>query len=70
MACKPSSQNPSNFVNTQKGSTNHDNPSLQITIEKLNGYNFLEWSLFVKLFLKSQHKMGYVGGTVKEPKIH
>ena len=66
MTGKLSSQNPSNFVNPQKCSTNLDNPTLQITTEKLNGYNFLEWSLSIMLFLKSRHKMGYLRGTIKE----
>lgn len=34
--------------------------------EKLNERNFLEWSLSVKLFLKSQKNMGYLLGTIKD----
>ena len=50
-------------------SNNHiDNPTLQITTEKLNGNFFLEWSLSAKLFLRSKKKMGYILGTVKIPK--
>ena len=45
-----------------------DNPTLQITTEKLNGKNFLEWFHSAKLFLRSKKKMGYILGKIKAPK--
>ena len=47
----------------------YDNPTLQITPEKLNDRNFLRWSQAVQLFLAARGKMGYFRGTIKKPKI-
>lgn len=60
---KPQIRNP-----VPKVSNHHDNPTLQITTQKLNYNNFLEWSQAAKLFLCSQGKMGNLCKTVKEPK--
>ena len=56
----PSSQttlpfNPSSTLRTLSPlSTHHsDSPTLQITTQKLNGQNFLQWSQLAKLFIKS-----------------
>ncbi|KAL5772429.1 hypothetical protein ACOSQ2_012353 [Xanthoceras sorbifolium] len=45
----------------------NDNPTLQITPEKLYGKNFLEWSQSVQIFFKSRGIMEHLRGTVKEP---
>ena len=45
-----------------------DKPTFQITRELFNGENFIVWSQYVKLFLKSKGKMGYVLGTIEQPK--
>ena len=42
-----------------------ENPTLQITIRKLNGCNFLQWSQPVKLFIKGKGKLGYLTGANK-----
>ena len=38
--------------------THHDNPTLQITLKKLNGGTSLRWSQVVQLFPKSRENMG------------
>ncbi|RVW90212.1 Retrovirus-related Pol polyprotein from transposon RE1 [Vitis vinifera] len=48
---------------TNLGST--ENLTLQITIHKLNGCNFLRWSQPVKLFIKGKGKLGYLTGANK-----
>ena len=50
-----------------KVSNQLDNPTLQITTQKLNDHNFLEWSQSAKLFLLSWGKMGYLRGTITKP---
>ena len=40
----------------------NDNPTFQITTQKLNGQNFLQWSQLAKLFIKSKGKMSYTIG--------
>ena len=45
-----------------------ENPTLQITIHKLNGCNFLKWSQSVKLFIRVKGKLGYLIGANKAPK--
>ncbi|RVW45040.1 hypothetical protein CK203_067511 [Vitis vinifera] len=54
------------LLNQLKTATHFDNLTLQITTEKLNGHNCLEWSQLAKLFLKSRGKMGYLCGTIEE----
>lgn len=39
--------------------------SLQITIHRLNGKNYLEWSQSVRLVIDSKGKLGYLNGEVK-----
>ncbi|XP_024024721.1 uncharacterized protein LOC112092526 [Morus notabilis] len=41
--------------------------SLQITIQKLNGKNYLEWSQFVRLVIDGKGKLGHLNGEVKPP---
>ncbi|RVW83230.1 hypothetical protein CK203_039628 [Vitis vinifera] len=50
---------------TNPGSTK--NPTLQITIHKLNGRNFLQWSQSVKLFIRGKGKLGYLTSANKAP---
>ena len=57
------------LLNQLKTATHFDNLTLQITTEKLNGHNCLEWSQLAKLFLKSRGKMGYLCGTIEVPKL-
>ncbi|EXB25087.1 hypothetical protein L484_005910 [Morus notabilis] len=40
--------------------------SLQITIHKLNGKNYVEWSQFVKLVIDGKGKLGYLTGEIKQ----
>ena len=70
----PSSQttlplNPSSTLQTLSLLSTHHNDSLtlQITTQKLNGQNFLQWSQSAKLFIKSEGKMGYIMGAKSEP---
>ena len=49
-----------------------ENPTLQITTSKLDGMNFMEWSQFVKISLKSKGKFKYASEAppnVKDPKF-
>ena len=52
-----------------RGSVDHlaSGSSLQITIHKLNGKNYLEWSQSVKLAIDGRGKLGYLTGEVKKP---
>ncbi|KAK9208427.1 hypothetical protein WN944_000781 [Citrus x changshan-huyou] len=38
-----------------------------ITTHKLNSQNFLQWSQFVKLYVKGKGKMGYLDGSIDIP---
>lgn len=44
-----------------------DNSTLQITVKKLDGHNFLDWSQAAKLYLNSKGKMECILRTIKEP---
>jgi hypothetical protein len=44
-----------------------ENPTLQITTVKLDGLNYLAWSQFALLSIKSRGKMGYLNDRIKEP---
>ena len=46
-----------------------ENPSLQITLHKLNGRNFLQWSQSVTLFLRGKGRLGYITGETKSPDV-
>ncbi|KAL9411806.1 hypothetical protein AB3S75_045415 [Citrus x aurantiifolia] len=41
--------------------------TLQITIHKLNGKNYLEWSQFVRLVIDGKVKLGYLNGEIQPP---
>ncbi|XP_074356022.1 uncharacterized protein LOC141695694 [Apium graveolens] len=62
-----------NFVNSKKPSTGASNlsfenqPSLQITIHKLNSQNFLQWSRSVTLYLRGRGLFGYLNGDTLVP---
>ena len=45
----------------------HTSNSIQITIHRLNGRNFLEWSQSVKLAIDGRGKLGYLTGETKQP---
>ena len=45
-----------------------DNLTLQITTHKLYGKNFLQWSQSVQLVIRGEGKMGYLDGTITQPK--
>ncbi|RVX02883.1 hypothetical protein CK203_023151 [Vitis vinifera] len=51
----------------QPAANNFDNPSLSITIHKINGQNFLRWSQFVKLYIRGKGKIGYLTGSTMTP---
>ena len=42
--------------------------SMHITVHRLNGSNYLEWSQSVKLAIDGRGKLGYLTGEVKAPK--
>ena len=71
MSTASSTENPtaeiSNPPNLTNPSNHHDHHNLQITTDKLNGSNCLEWSQLVRIFLKGRGKMGYLDGTIKAP---
>ena len=46
-----------------------ENPSLQITLNKLNGRNFLQWSQSVTLFLCGKGRLEYNTGETKAPDV-
>ena len=52
-----------------RGSVDHlaSGSSMQITIHKLNGKNYLEWSQSVKLAIDGRGKLGYLTGEVTKP---
>lgn len=41
--------------------------SLQLTMNKLNGKNYLEWAQTVKLVIDGKGKLGHLTGEVKKP---
>ncbi|KAG8483038.1 hypothetical protein CXB51_021961 [Gossypium anomalum] len=43
--------------------------SFQLTSHKLNGKNYLEWSLSVKLAIDGHGKLGHLTGEVKQPQM-
>lgn len=43
--------------------------SLQITIHKLNGQNFLQWSQSIKMYLRGRGRLGYLTGSVTTPDV-
>ena len=45
----------------------YGNASLQITIHRLNGTNYLEWAQSVKLAIDGRGKLGYLTGEIKKP---
>ncbi|GAV63787.1 UBN2_3 domain-containing protein [Cephalotus follicularis] len=44
--------------------------SLQITIHKLNGKNFLQWSQSVLLVIQGRGKIWYITGKVQQPDVN
>ena len=44
-----------------------ENPTLQITTQKLDGLNYLTWSQSALMFIRSKGKMGYLNGKITEP---
>ena len=49
------------------GSNGADNSSFQLTVEKLNGKNYLEWAQSIKLVIDGKGKLGYLTGETKKP---
>ena len=41
------------------------NPSIQLTVYKLNGNNYLEWAQSIKLAIDGRSKLGHLTGEVK-----
>lgn len=77
----PNTQNPTAYVsddtsadsfindttsNVSSTSLDHQN-SLQITIHKMNGQNFLQWSQSVKMYLQGRGCLGNLTGSVPTP---
>ncbi|RDX65237.1 hypothetical protein CR513_56119, partial [Mucuna pruriens] len=52
---------------TQLAAISASDHSLQITIHKLNGKNYLEWSTSVQLVIDGKGKFGYLNGDVQAP---
>ncbi|KZV26926.1 hypothetical protein F511_41261 [Dorcoceras hygrometricum] len=44
-----------------------ENSSVNITIHKLNGKNFLEWAQSIKLIIEGRGRLGYLTGDTREP---
>ena len=44
----------------------HTSNSIQITVHRLNGRNFLEWSQSVKLAIDGRGKLGYLTRETKQ----
>lgn len=57
-----------NSSDTSPASFDHQN-SLQITIHKLNGQNFLQWSQSVKMYLRGRGRLGYLTGAIPTPDV-
>ena len=49
------------------GSNGLDNTSFQLTVEKLNGKNNLEWAQSIKLVIDGKGKLGYLTGETRKP---
>lgn len=43
--------------------------TLQITIHKLNGKNYLEWLQSVRLVIDGKGKLGYLNGEIQPPAV-
>ncbi|XP_024020665.1 uncharacterized protein LOC112091385 [Morus notabilis] len=54
-------------VSTSKVEHLLSNLSLQLTVHKLNGSNYLEWAQSIKLAIDIRGKLGYLTGEVKQP---
>ncbi|XP_022883460.1 tRNA threonylcarbamoyladenosine dehydratase 2, partial [Olea europaea var. sylvestris] len=54
-------------INSTMGSTGVENTSFQLTVEKLNGKNFREWTQSIKLVIEGKGKLGYLTGETKKP---
>lgn len=65
------SENPTSILSSPQitTSSHHDQPNMQITTEKLNASNCLEWSQLVTMFMKRKRKMGHLDGTEKAPDV-
>ncbi|KAG6532293.1 hypothetical protein ZIOFF_006133 [Zingiber officinale] len=46
---------------------NNSTGSLQITLHKVNGKNYLEWSQTMQLAIERKGKLGYLNGEIKSP---
>ena len=58
----------SSTANPSKGNgTNFESHSVQITIIRLNGDNFLRWSQSVRMYIKGRGKIGYLTGEKTAP---
>lgn len=45
-----------------------NSPTIQLTIIRLNGDNFLRWSQSVRLYICGQGKIGYITGEKTAPR--
>ena len=43
------------------------NPSVQLTVHKLNGKNYLEWVQSIKLVINGKRKLGHLNGETTKP---
>lgn len=48
-------------------SRGYDNSSIQLTIEKINGKNYYEWTQSIQLVIKGKGKLGYLNSKTEEP---
>ena len=55
-------------INSSMGSTNaFDNSLLHLTVEKLNGKNYREWTQAIKLVIDGNGKLGFLIGETRRP---
>ena len=55
-------------INFSMGSAGaFDNSPLHLTIEKLNGKNYREWTQAIKLVIDRKGKLGFLTGETRQP---
>ena len=64
-----SMNNPSSMDVSKISATSSESHSVQITIIRLNGDNFLRWSQSVRMYIRGRGKMGYLTRETKAPVV-
>ena len=44
-----------------------ENPSIKLTVHKLNGKNYLEWAQSIKLMINGKRKFGHLNSEITKP---